>query len=151
MTKAPGCKARQVSDQMSCADCTLTWDMNDPDPPMCGRKIVGNQGLAQIREVCSDKSRETTAALLFLKEMPFNALPTFGLQPGLRQVNWFHYPALRYCAITRPSGNASPSTRFMFYGEMGEPLIEVFRMDDFAAGVSGVRHYHDGKPGEWRA
>ncbi len=30
------CKARRVSDQMSCATCGLIWDVNDPEPPMCG-------------------------------------------------------------------------------------------------------------------
>lgn len=29
------CKARQYSDQMSCAACGLTWDVNDPEPPIC--------------------------------------------------------------------------------------------------------------------
>ena len=29
------CKARQYSDQMQCATCGLTWDVNDPDPPPC--------------------------------------------------------------------------------------------------------------------
>lgn len=31
----PGCKARRVSDQMSCDHCGLLWDVNDPDPPSC--------------------------------------------------------------------------------------------------------------------
>lgn len=30
------CKARQYSDQMSCSECGLVWDMNDDDPPECG-------------------------------------------------------------------------------------------------------------------
>lgn len=29
------CQARQYSDQMSCAKCGLTWDVNDPEPPIC--------------------------------------------------------------------------------------------------------------------
>jgi len=29
------CQARQHSDQMHCAKCRLTWDANDPDPPVC--------------------------------------------------------------------------------------------------------------------
>lgn len=33
----PGaCLAYQASDQMLCA-CGLQWDVNDPDPPRCGR------------------------------------------------------------------------------------------------------------------
>lgn len=31
------CKARQFSDQMHCSVCNLTWDINDPCPPECGR------------------------------------------------------------------------------------------------------------------
>lgn len=33
------CEARQYSDQMQCGRCGLAWDMNDPDPPECGRRI----------------------------------------------------------------------------------------------------------------
>ena len=29
------CQARQASDQMTCARCSLTWDVNDPSPPLC--------------------------------------------------------------------------------------------------------------------
>jgi len=29
------CQARQYSDQMHCAKCGLTWDVNDPDAPAC--------------------------------------------------------------------------------------------------------------------
>lgn len=29
------CHAYQVSDQMTCPACGLTWDMNDPEPPPC--------------------------------------------------------------------------------------------------------------------
>lgn len=29
------CKAIQHSDQMVCESCGLTWDMNDPSPPVC--------------------------------------------------------------------------------------------------------------------
>lgn len=32
------CQARQVSDSMICRACTLTWDVNDPDPPACNPK-----------------------------------------------------------------------------------------------------------------
>lgn len=31
------CVKRQVSDQYSCHECGLTWDVNDDDPPICGR------------------------------------------------------------------------------------------------------------------
>jgi dCMP deaminase len=29
------CKAVQMSDQMVCRECSLTWDANDPVPPSC--------------------------------------------------------------------------------------------------------------------
>ncbi len=34
------CTARQVSDQMRCEVCDLTWDTNDTDPPPCGAYVV---------------------------------------------------------------------------------------------------------------
>ena len=34
------CQARQHSDQMFCKQCGIGWDMNDPEPPQCGRKSV---------------------------------------------------------------------------------------------------------------
>lgn len=151
MHKVLTCKARQFSDQMCCDKCALQWDVNDPDPPECKSELAGTTAIAQMRESCAQQSRGAVVPLLFLKEMPLNALPTFGLQPSLRQVNWSTQPTLRYCSISRPSGCSSPSTRFMFYGELGEVLIEVVRADDFAGGSTNVRHYHDGKPGEWRA
>lgn len=35
MKQRSDCKAYQVSDQMTCPSCRLTWDVNDPEPPMC--------------------------------------------------------------------------------------------------------------------
>ncbi len=35
MKQRADCKAYQVSDQMTCPSCRLTWDVNDPEPPMC--------------------------------------------------------------------------------------------------------------------
>lgn len=46
-----GCKARQISDQMSCARCGLLWDINDPDPPECKTKFfltTGNKDALKI-------------------------------------------------------------------------------------------------------
>lgn len=37
--KRHNCQARQHSDQMICAPCGLTWDINDPEPPECHRNI----------------------------------------------------------------------------------------------------------------
>ncbi len=39
--EAPTCLAGQMSDQMRCDACNLTWDRNDPSPPPCGREDQG--------------------------------------------------------------------------------------------------------------
>jgi hypothetical protein len=56
------CDARRYSDQMMCGKCGLGWDMNDPDPPECGRharaavpalpaaKVDGRAILAKLKE-----------------------------------------------------------------------------------------------------
>lgn len=31
------CLARQYSDQKMCAPCGIAWDINDPEPPQCGK------------------------------------------------------------------------------------------------------------------
>lgn len=36
------CLARQHSDQMICHQCGLVWDVNDPEPPVCQREVVGS-------------------------------------------------------------------------------------------------------------
>lgn len=33
------CHARQYSDEMHCILCRLRWDVNDPEPPMCGKLV----------------------------------------------------------------------------------------------------------------
>lgn len=35
MPEPKTCEARRYSDQMHCARCNITWDMNDSDPPVC--------------------------------------------------------------------------------------------------------------------
>lgn len=67
--------ARQYGDQMQCARCGKSWDVNDPDPPECEawQVIVGTSGtrvsdddraaqiagypdrIAQLRELFKDK------------------------------------------------------------------------------------------------
>jgi hypothetical protein len=37
MSKRNDCFARQYSDQMICSACGLIWDLNDPEPPACGK------------------------------------------------------------------------------------------------------------------
>ena len=46
------CQARQYSDQMMCGACGLTWDMNDPDPPIC------NNGV-KVETIKPPKARES--------------------------------------------------------------------------------------------
>lgn len=36
--KRDECRAQQLSDQMNCDRCLLSWDVNDPHPPKCGKK-----------------------------------------------------------------------------------------------------------------
>lgn len=51
MVERNGCDARQYSDQMSCARCGTAWDVNDPEPPKCGRfKDHGETWLQGIRQ-----------------------------------------------------------------------------------------------------
>lgn len=37
MPRKNNCLARQMSDQMICDACGLVWDVNDPEPPTCGK------------------------------------------------------------------------------------------------------------------
>lgn len=32
------CLARTEGDEMVCRACGLRWDMNDPEPPVCGKE-----------------------------------------------------------------------------------------------------------------
>lgn len=51
------CKARRQSDQMHCSHCGTTWDVNDPDPPVCRKDPVifnqeaGRRALDYIKEL----------------------------------------------------------------------------------------------------
>lgn len=34
------CVARRIgTDQMQCARCRLAWDLDDPEPPVCGKTL----------------------------------------------------------------------------------------------------------------
>lgn len=48
------CKAYQVSDQMTCPDCGLTWDMNDPEPPTCAPKHKRSPLTEAFESIISD-------------------------------------------------------------------------------------------------
>jgi hypothetical protein len=34
------CQALRQSDEMVCAPCRLRWDVDDPDPPLCGLQVA---------------------------------------------------------------------------------------------------------------
>lgn len=50
MDRPANCKAYQVSDQAICAECSLVWDMNDPEPPVCK---IDFDTLARVAVECS--------------------------------------------------------------------------------------------------
>ncbi len=70
------CKAKQYSDQMVCEVCDLTWDMNDPKPPVCGKepelKIYTSE-----KEMLKDIIKQLEADKAMLVEMCEKMLPFF--------------------------------------------------------------------------
>jgi hypothetical protein len=36
----PPCAIRREQDQYACAKCRLRWDVNDPEPPLCGLRVA---------------------------------------------------------------------------------------------------------------
>ena len=56
------CEAKQHSDQMVCAKCQLTWDMNDPHPPDC-RQMTDTENLLKRLETDTKGSRELDARI----------------------------------------------------------------------------------------
>lgn len=56
------CAARQYSDQMHCAKCGLTWDMNDPEPPKC--VTVADRELNKCYTALSRIKRRVTAEVI---------------------------------------------------------------------------------------
>lgn len=150
MSKVITCKGRRVNDQMMCDKCSLQWDVNDDPPPSCKAASAGQSAMDEIRQAREVSSRKLELPLLYLKQVPFNLLPAFGVQAGLRMVDWTSHPALRWCAISRVGKSECPSVHYVFYGHTGEPLIEVVRVEDYASARTALRHYADGKPGEWR-
>lgn len=55
------CAAIQHSDQMQCGRCGLAWDVNDEDPPACGR-TVGDQRKAGLARALAGLSQAATRA-----------------------------------------------------------------------------------------
>lgn len=48
------CKAYQMSDQMRCDLCNLTWDINDTEPPLCQSGSISQQGTQATRYALID-------------------------------------------------------------------------------------------------
>lgn len=70
------CQARQYSDEMSCAACGLSWDMNDPNPPKCRQPLScavcdAETGAVRVGKyaVCDDP-RCAEIAKLWLNRQP---------------------------------------------------------------------------------
>lgn len=148
MTKPPGCKARQYSDQMSCADCSVTWDVNDPEPPMCGRKVSGNTALLAIKE----RMRETPTVsplLMPLRPMSLRDLPSSGVPCRLYSIDWPEIPTARILGVTHYSG-AKGGLTYMFYFADGTPYLEIIQyvFDDHRERRHS-RTWDGGRPGYW--
>jgi len=66
------CKARRYNDQMQCNECSLYWDVDDPEPPECnpgkgqGVKLKSFTGRAAIdsarRFLSADKNNSLITA-----------------------------------------------------------------------------------------
>jgi len=38
------CAARRINEQMMCRKCGLQWDIDDPEPPECGKSVKNQRG-----------------------------------------------------------------------------------------------------------
>lgn len=119
-----GCKARQYGDQMSC-ECGLGWDTNDPDPPMCRKKVVAHQELAASRAILEQPAFLALKRdkLLSLQEMPLGWLPNFGVPAGMYTVNWPSLPDASYVVINALANGQGRG--YQFFTAKGIELIHV--------------------------
>ena len=65
LDRPASCKAYQVSDQATCPACSLTWDMNDPEPPMC--KVTDNSVDAAAQRHVERKGRKPSRSQPWLR------------------------------------------------------------------------------------
>lgn len=143
--KRSTCDARQYSDQMQCS-CGLAWDVNDPEPPMCGKKAIGNATLSAISTSLSLPKHIHLSKLLQLKELQINHLPHFGIPGGLYSVHWSSHPHFHTVTIYEETSFSDGCRRYVFHSETGVPQLEVVRRSM----GSEMRVYRDGRPGDWR-
>ena len=45
------CQARQINDEIQCGACGLQWDVNDPEPPPCGRSVEAVKAVRERLEI----------------------------------------------------------------------------------------------------
>lgn len=166
----PICKARQHSDQMACSECGLAWDVNDPEPPACGKKTAPlstpaesrmyRQGQSESIEVTtiSGTAKEiidspATQALLqpariLLPTLPWGSFPEFGVRECMMRLT-----DDRYVTISRkpPAGMLTPIGQqgfcaqerfYTVYGKAGE--IE-WLLHVGVVGMEAVAYSHQGR------
>lgn len=148
MNRPTSCKARQHSDQMSCA-CGLAWDMNDPDPPECRKVVVAKQELSAMRHIISEPTRWAVKknGLVALQEMPLHHLPTYGIKSGLYQVEWASLPDVVFVLIETPVRDEpnEQSREYRFFDKKGQQHLEIRRAD----GGEGPRFQYRFNDGQW--
>lgn len=126
------CKARQYSDQMSCA-CGLGWDIGDPDPPECRNIVVANQELKAMRSTLAEPKTWALKkkGLLILQEMPLRSLPTHSVPEGLYQVVWPSMPEACFVAVDIPDGHMATiqGRDYRFFDVKGHTYLDVKRRE----------------------
>lgn len=147
-SKAPGCKARQYGDQLQCSDCALTWDMNDPDAPMCRKKVVGNDQLSEIRNVFN-RPAPRSAELFPMRPMKIMDLPVHGVIPRLYSIDWPDIPSAKMLSVMPYSGYKGGTT-YTFFAADGQIVLELIKYI-FEEGVERrlTRGWSYGRPLHW--
>lgn len=166
----PLCKARQYSDQMACSECGLSWDVNDPEPPICGKKTALPGELAESRLLRAGQDEKIEVhtisgaameminspaaqallepARILLPTLPWGSFPEFGVRECMMRL-----ADDRYVTISRkpPAGMLTPIGRqgvctqerfYTVYGKAGEIewLLHVGVVD-----MEAVAYSHQGR------
>lgn len=154
-----GCEARQVSDQMHCERCGLTWDVNDRDEPGCNERVIAriqvdryrraNTALEAMRKALAPTPLETVQPLV-LQELPLKWLPAAGVTPRLVRVDWESYPDAGYVQIAcSREALPGPGREYTFFSKTGELMFEVRVWDVNHHRRAAMRRYEQLQPGEW--
>lgn len=163
----PLCKARQYSDQMACSECGLSWDVNDPEPPACGKKTAplpspeesrmhrrGQNESVQVHTLSTDSELVKAVvsiqdpARILLPTLPWGSFPEFGIREGMMRL-----ADDRYVTVSRkpPAGMLTPVGKqgtcvqerfYTVYGRDGEIewLLHVGVVD-----TEAVAYSHQGR------